>query len=87
MVTKSQTAIGAYGFGPNVSNPITGKVEGATANVWVSSVLDGYITKVRQYIRIKIWPPAWKFFIGFKRRVGLFGEENRGFVSGRWAVL
>ena len=61
VVTESQTAIGAYGFGPNVSNPITGEVVGATANVWVSSVLDGYITKVRQYIRIKIWPPSWKF--------------------------
>ncbi|MCY4512366.1 MAG: hypothetical protein OXB86_01610 [Bdellovibrionales bacterium] len=49
-----------FGYGPNVSNPITGEVVSATANVWVSYIVDSYIGIVRRYIRFHVWPLPWK---------------------------
>ena len=48
------------GFGPNVSNPITGEIVSATANVWVSYILDIYTFLLRRYIRFHLWPSPWK---------------------------
>ena len=50
-----------FGLGPNVANPITGEAISATANIWVSNVINRYIAIVRQYIRFHVYPPAWRF--------------------------
>ena len=60
MVTKGISRSGFLGLGPNVANPITGEVVSATANVWVSNILNEYISTVRRYIRFQLYPPAWK---------------------------
>ena len=60
MVTPGKTKIGLLGLGPNVANPITGEVVSATANVWVSHTLRGFIDVVRRYIRFRLYSPAWK---------------------------
>ena len=48
------------GLGPNIANPITGEVLSATANVWVTNIVDQYIVLLRKYIRFHIYPPPWK---------------------------
>ena len=60
IVTEGKSNSGLLGLGPNVANPITGEVVSATANVWVSNILNIYISAVRKYIRFQIYPPAWK---------------------------
>ena len=60
IVTKSQVDTW-FGFGPNVSNPITGEIVSSTANIWVSSIEHEYIAMVRQYVRLHIWPPLWRW--------------------------
>ena len=59
MLTKGKPDRGNLGLGPNVANPITGEVVSATANVWVSQVLNIYTKIVRKYIRFQVYPPAW----------------------------
>ena len=59
MLTEGKTNRGLLGLGPNVANPITGEVVSATANVWVSHVLNIYTTAVRKYIRFQVYPPSW----------------------------
>ena len=60
IVSEGNSKAGLLGLGPNVANPITGEVVSATANVWVSHILNIYITIVRKYIRFHVYPPAWK---------------------------
>lgn len=48
------------GYGPNVSNPITGEIVSATANIWISNIVDIYIKAIKNYIRFHIWPLPWK---------------------------
>ena len=48
------------GYGPNISNPITGETLSATANVWVHTIVGQYVTLLRRYIRFRVYPPAWK---------------------------
>ena len=51
----------AFGVGSHVAHPVTGEIVSATANVWVSHIVDKkYVPLVRQYIRFHIWPPSWK---------------------------
>ena len=50
----------ALGYGPNISNPITGETLSATANVWVHTIVNQYVTLLRRYIRFHVYPPAWK---------------------------
>lgn len=52
----------ALGFGPNISNPITGETIAATTNVWVNGVINQYVGLIRKYIRFHVYPPAWKLF-------------------------
>ncbi len=59
MVSESQASI-FLGFGPNISNPITGETVSATTNVWVSNIIDHYIGILRKYIRFHIFSPAWQ---------------------------
>ena len=49
-----------FRLGPNTANPITGEVVSATANVWVSHIINAYIDIVRNYIRFRVYPPVWK---------------------------
>ena len=60
MVSEGVSGSPFFGFGPNISNPITGEVISATANVWVTSIVDSYISLLKKYIRFHIYPPAWK---------------------------
>lgn len=60
IVTKSTTNNNLLGLGPNISNPITGEIVSATANVWVTSITDIYTILIRQYIRFNVYPPPWK---------------------------
>lgn len=48
------------GYGPNISNPITGETLSATANIWVHTIVGQYVTLLRRYIRFHVYPPAWK---------------------------
>ena len=48
------------GYGPNISNPITGETLSATANVWLNQIINYYITMTRRYIRHHVWPSAWE---------------------------
>ena len=59
MLTEGKPNRGLLGLGPNVANPITGEVVSATANVWVTNVLNIYTTFVRKHIRFQVYPPAW----------------------------
>ena len=59
MLTEGKPDRGLLGLGPNVANPITGEVVSATANVWVSHVLNIYTKVVRKYIRFQVYQPAW----------------------------
>ena len=70
IVTKGGSNSGLFGLGPNVANPITGEVISATANIWVSNILESYINIVRRYVRFHVYPPAWKI------RPELFGVTN-----------
>ncbi len=47
------------GYGPNVANPRTGEVISGTANVWVSEIIDNLVALTRNYVRLRIYPPAW----------------------------
>ena len=58
--TKSSSRGGLMGFGPNVANPVTGEVVSATANVWVTRIVDSYVSLLRRYIRFHVYPPKWK---------------------------
>ena len=60
MVSETQSEAIFLGWGPNVSNPITGEIISATANVWVTKVIDQYVDLLRKYIRFNAYPPAWK---------------------------
>ena len=60
MYSKSSQADGILGFGPNISNPVTGEVVSATANVWVSKITDSYTNILRKYIRFHVFPPLWR---------------------------
>ena len=60
IVTESQTSSGLLGYGPSVSHPVTGEVVSATANIWVSNIVDIYVKLIRQYIRFNVYPPVWK---------------------------
>ena len=46
--------------GRNIANPFTGEVISATANVWVTRILNEYIGLIRSYIRFHIYPPDYK---------------------------
>ena len=46
--------------GRNVANPFTGEVVSATANIWLTSILNDYISLIRKYIRFHVYPPVWK---------------------------
>ena len=46
--------------GRNVANPFTGEVVATTANVWLTPILNEYISLIRKYIRFHIYPPTWK---------------------------
>ena len=58
--TQSESDSGVLGFGPNIYNPVTGEIVSATANIWVTSIVDSYVDIVRQYIRFHIYPPEWR---------------------------
>ena len=60
IVTESTTNNSLLGLGPNISNPITGEIVSATANVWVTNITDIYTVLLRRYIRFHVYPPAWK---------------------------
>ena len=60
MIVSESEGNNLFGLGPNVANPITGEAISATANIWVSSIVDSYVKMVRNYIRFHIYPPAWK---------------------------
>ena len=49
-----------FRWGSNIANPITGEVVSATANVWVNYHISDYIDIVRNYIRFRVYSPAWK---------------------------
>ena len=57
---QSESNSGVLGFGPSIYNPVTGEIISATANVWVTSIVDSYVDLIRQYIRFHIYPPTWK---------------------------
>ena len=52
----------SLGFGPNVSDPVTGEILSATANVWIRNIIDKYVVALREYIRFHVYPPAWQLF-------------------------
>ncbi len=49
------------GVGPNMANPVTGEMISATANVFITSIIDIYIRFIRQYVRYQLFPPLWKW--------------------------
>ena len=57
---QSESDSGVLGFGPNIYNPITGEIVSATANIWVTAIVDSYVEIVRQYIRFHVYPTDWK---------------------------
>ena len=61
MVSKEQQA-SLLGFGPNISHPMTGEVLSATANVWITNVINNYTQDINKYIRLSIYPPSYKLF-------------------------
>lgn len=54
------TANSVFGVGSNRTHPITGEIISATANVWVSYIVEQYIHLIRKYIRFHVWPLPWK---------------------------
>ena len=60
LIVSTDSEGGALGYGPRIANPITGEILSATANVWVTNIIDSYITLVRKYIRFHVYPPSWK---------------------------
>ncbi len=60
LIQSPQSDAFLLGLGPNIANPITGEVLSATANVWVTNVIDMYVRLLRKYIRFHIYPPPWK---------------------------
>lgn len=50
-----------FSLGNNIANPLTGEIISATVNVWVNHILNEYVDILRKYVRLQIWPPAWKF--------------------------
>ena len=60
IVSEGKSTVGLLGLGPNVANPITGEVVSATANVWVSNILNNYINLIKSYIQFQVYPPTWK---------------------------
>ncbi len=60
MYSKASQAGFLLGFGPNISNPVTGEVVSATANVWINHIIDLYTNILRKYIRFHIFPPLWR---------------------------
>ena len=70
IVTEGKSNSGLFGLGPNVANPITGEVISATANVWVSNILESYIDIIRRYVRFHVYPPSWNI------RPGLSGVTS-----------
>ena len=75
IVSEGKSGAGLLGLGPNVANPITGEVVSATANVWVSNMLEEYIGIVRGYIRFHVYPPAWKMRPFSKDMTALLKEQ------------
>lgn len=61
IVTESAQKTGILGYAPNVSHPVTGEALSATANIWVTQILDDYVDMLRSYIRFNIYPPPWKW--------------------------
>ena len=61
MMVSEGSRGGILGLGPNVANPITGEIISATANVWVSHIINQYVHLIRRYIRFQVYPPAWQF--------------------------
>ena len=59
MFTKGKPSSGLLGLGPNIANPITGEVLSATANVWISNMLNLYTNRLKYYIRFEIYKPSW----------------------------
>ncbi len=57
---QSESDSGVLGFGPNIYNPVTGEIVSATANIWVTGIVDSYVETIRQYIRFHVYPPDWK---------------------------
>ena len=60
LIQSPQSDAFLLGYGPNIANPITGEILSATANVWVTNIVDQYILLLRKYIRFHIYPPVWK---------------------------
>ena len=61
IVTESAQKASILGYAPNVSHPVTGEALSATANIWVTPILDNYVDMLRAYIRFNIYPPPWKW--------------------------
>ena len=59
VVTESSGGV-VFSMGPTILHPLTGEVLFATANVWVSHIMDQYVRLVRKYIRFHVWPLPWK---------------------------
>lgn len=60
LIQSPQSDAFLLGYGPNIANPITGETLSATANVWITNIVDQYIVMLRKYIRFHIYPPPWK---------------------------
>ena len=63
LVVSPKSSGTLFGYGPRIANPITGEILSATANVWVSTIVNRYIGLIRQYIRFQIDPPKWKLLL------------------------
>ena len=61
IVTESAQKTGILGYAPNVSHPVTGEALSATANIWVTQIMDDYVDMLRSYIRFNIYPLPWKW--------------------------
>ena len=59
MLPEGKPDKGLLGLGPNIANPITGEIVSATANVWVTDILNIYTKIVQQHIRFQIYQPSW----------------------------
>ena len=59
ILSEGKPKRGVLGLGPHIANPITGEMVSATANVWLSKILNIYTEHLKNYIRFEIYQPSW----------------------------
>ena len=72
LILSENESVKQFPQGNNIANPFTGEVVSATANVWLTPILNEYIHLIRRYIRFQVYPSLWK--------MPTFSQETMNFL-------